>query len=118
MGKQKKAAVKKVRDTSCSARNKKLKADRHQKLVTMFQLRSIETEKLLTQARELLHVGSKAGVKRVVGTLNFNRLSDVVQNQYLNASWFIERTLRQQEKKNVRKSISSKTSTEEKTVAI
>jgi hypothetical protein len=117
MGKQAKTSVKKVRDTTCSVLNKKLKAERHQKLVSKFQLRSIETEKLLTQARELLHVGSKAGVKRVVGTLNFNRLSDVVQNQYLNASWYIKRQLSQQEKKNVRKSISSKASTEEKVIA-
>lgn len=118
MGKQKKAApTKKTQDPSCAAKNRKLKAARHEKRVLMFQLRATETEKLLASAMSILGL-RKAGVKRLVGTLNFNRLSDVVENKYLNSSWFIARELSKQEKKNVRKNIPSKASTEEKTVAI
>jgi len=116
MGKQKSATTKKTQNPVFAAKNRKLKQERHEKRLLMFNERADETDKLLVLAQNLLHINTKAGIKRLVGTLNFNRLTDIKNNTYLRSGWFIKRELKLQEKKYVRKSILQKTPTKNETI--
>ena len=78
--------------------NKKAKQERHVKKVLHEEERAQLRDKLLEQALSITGL-KKAGLKRIVGTLNVNRLADVVNNVYLTSTWYTTRELRREERK-------------------
>lgn len=81
---------------------------RHQDNVALAQIKGIERDELLVSALTILSI-KKASLQKLIGTLNARRLRAVVENKYLAAPWFVERTARRQERKYVRKSSSNNT---------
>ena len=84
---------------------------KHQNIIALAQIKGIEREELLSKALASLGL-KKAGLKRLIGTLNTRRLRAVVENKYLNALWFLDRVLKKQEKKYVKRSSPKKVNNE------
>jgi hypothetical protein len=90
------------------SRNKARIASSYQKRLETIQIKGMERDELLVSALTILSI-KKASLQKLIGTLNARRLRAVVENKYLAAPWFVERTARRQERKYVRKSSSSNT---------
>jgi hypothetical protein len=85
------------------SKNKARRQKRHQDAIALAQIKGMERDELLEKALTTLGT-KKASLQKLIGTLNARRLRAVVENKYLTAPWFIERTARRQEIKYVRKS--------------
>ena len=98
-GKGKHAAKKEKygRNPIKTPRNKAKRQDRRTKELMDIEVRAQECDQLLEKAMKILNL-KKAGIKRIVGTLNRQRLRDVVENTYLNSKWYLDRESRKESK--------------------
>jgi hypothetical protein len=68
----------------------KRRQERHLLQVEKFKENKIVRDELLLKAKSITGLGT-IGLQRLIGTLNINRLTDVVENRYLNAPWYLLR---------------------------
>ena len=102
---------KRLRHAVVQHQTEKKRQQKHQDRIALAQIKAQEREELLEKALSSLCL-KKAGLKRLIGTLNTRRIRAVVDNKYLVAPWFIGRTERRQEKKYVRLSPQKSTGTD------
>jgi len=95
---QRKKPRKRKANPLVTVRHKERKQKKHQTKLLILQGRKIIRDILLEKAKIITKLGS-IGLKRLVGTLNIHRLTDIVENKYFNAPWYLLRQKKVKERK-------------------
>lgn len=96
---KKKSSGKNKANPAMTAIHKKERQVQHQKRIEKFRERRIVRDKLLQKAQELTQK-TEGQLRKIIGTLNVNRLLKFVDGSYINAPWYLLRMKKAEEKKN------------------
>lgn len=87
-------------------KNKERKQKAHQRRMNRQLERSDIREELLAKTLSKLKVNTYQ-LKRLIGTPNIKRLTDIVEDKYLDAQWYLDRKKREQEKKDAKNKVTT-----------
>lgn len=91
-------------------KNKELRKIRSEKLIVKQGIKSEKRKELMAQAMTKLKLNSYR-LKRLIGTPNIKRLTDVIEDRYLDAQWYLDRKKREQEKQDAKLKVRSNNKT-------